>query len=105
MKIAVKTFKTARPVGNNTIKLIRGDAQRKQNKPCNGLHNDTTDIWHFKKWCFWKNHKRVFNQLNFVSSIVLRVKSRKMITCKDDSEDGKHQNDQRSKEVIERKII
>ena len=104
MKILVKICKTAKLVANNTTRLIEGDIQREWKKSCNKLRNDTIDIWHSKMLCFWKNHKGVFNQLNLVSWIVLRVKSREMIMSKSDRENGSYQNDQGLKEVIKRKL-
>ena len=46
---------------NNTIRLMRRDIQHEQKKLYDGSYNDTTDIWHSEKLCFWKNHKEMFN--------------------------------------------
>ena len=50
----------------------KGDAQREQKKSRAGSHDDTTDIWRSKKLCFWKNLKKVLNQLNSASWVVER---------------------------------
>ena len=38
--------------------LIKKDAQHKRKKSCNRLRDNTTNIWRFKKLCFWKNLKK-----------------------------------------------
>ena len=43
------------------------NTQREQKKLCNRSCDNTTIIRHSKKLCFWKNHKEVFNWLNFAS--------------------------------------
>ena len=58
-------------VNNNIISLIAADAQCKQKKSCDELHDDIIDIWHSEKLFFQKNIKKVFNELNFISWIEL----------------------------------
>ena len=36
-------------------------------------HDNIMVIWHFKKLCFWKNQKEVFNRLNSFSWVELEV--------------------------------
>ena len=57
----------SQPSANNSISLIRADAQHEQKKSRDGSCDGTTDIQHSQKLCFWKNHKEVFNWLNSVS--------------------------------------
>ena len=37
------------------------------------LRNNTMVIWRFEKLYFWKNHKKVFKQHNYVSWIKLKL--------------------------------
>ena len=47
--------------------MIRRDAQRKQKKLHSVSRDDTTVNRHAKRLYFEKNHKKLFNQLIFVS--------------------------------------
>ena len=58
---------------NNSSRLTEGDIQHELKKSHDVSRDDTTDIWHFKKLCFWRNHKQMFNWLNSVSWIKLGV--------------------------------
>ena len=49
------------------IGLVATALQHKQKKLRDRSHYDTSDIWHFKKLCFWKNLNEVLNQLNSAS--------------------------------------
>ena len=55
--------KSGQPSADNTIKLIRGDAQHKLIKFCDRSCNDNMDIWCLKKMCFWRNLKKLLSRL------------------------------------------
>ena len=61
MSLKLLEFSNGQPSVNNSTRLIEKDAQREEKKLCNESRNDTTDICYFKKLCFQKNYKGVFN--------------------------------------------
>ena len=52
---------------NRSTNLIGRDVEYKRKKSCNWLRDDITDIWLSKKLYFWRNHKKMFNQLTSVN--------------------------------------
>ena len=49
------------------LSWLGGNVQHEQKKSRAWSRNDTTDICHSKKLCFWRNLKEMLNQLNSAS--------------------------------------
>ena len=88
---------------NNFTSLIKRDAQHEKKRPHDRSRNKTTDIWHSKKLCFWKNHQEVFNQLKLMNWIKLEL-LRKEVTW-GNCENRYYWNDRQPEKVIGKKII